>query len=234
MKRRMTLKTSVVVANHNRDLSILKASLPEDVEFIEVNLGLERSLQRNIGIFKAKNECIIWLDSDQSISPGLVKECENLLLMGCSCVYIPEVIIAKSFFGKIRAFEREFYTGTAVDVPRAVLKKYCPKFNEELNGPEDSDWGNRIRGLRAISNNVLYHHDDIGIWEYLCKKNYYAKSLRKYKKLNPTDKILSFKYRCFTIFVENGKWKKLFRHPILSLGIVFIIFFRGIIYLKNK
>lgn len=229
------MKTSVVVANHGRDLTLLKNSLPRGVEFIEINEGLERSIQRNMGIAKATGEIVIWLDSDQSLGPGLVEECELLLSSRVyKSVYIPEIIVAKSFFGKIRKFEREFYTGTAVDVPRAVLKRVCPKFNEELNGPEDADWGNRIIGLRAISKSVLYHHDDIGFCEYFRKKAYYAKSMKKYKELNPTDRVLDWKYRCFEIFVEKGKWRKLIAHPILAAGIAIIIFGRALIYLRNK
>jgi len=229
------MKTSVVVANHGRDLSVLKASLPPDVEFIEVNLGLERSRQRNIGIEQATGDIIIWLDSDQSLSPGLVKECEELLSSKFyKSVYIPEVIVAQSFFGRVRAFERTFYTGTAVDVPRAVLKRVCPKFNEELHGPEDADFGNRIPGQRAISKNVLYHHDDIGVIDYFRKKSYYAKSMRRFKELNPNDKVLDWKYRCWGIFTEDGKWKRLLRHPILSICIFAIIAVRAVIYLRNK
>lgn len=228
------MKVSIVVANHGRDLSLLKASLPNNVEFIEVNLGRERSYQRNYGIAKATGEIIIWLDSDQSLSKEVVEECVDLIKTGFTAVYIPEVIVAKSFFGKIRAFERTFYDGTAVDVPRAVLKRFCPKFNEELNGPEDSDWGNRIPGMRTVSKNVLYHHDDIGIFEYFKKKNYYAKSMKKYSELNPDDKILDWRYRCFGIFVEDGKWKKILRHPILFLGVVIIIMIRAVIYVRNR
>lgn len=227
------MKTSIVVANHGRDLSKLKASLPEGVEFIEVNRGFERSKQRNMGIQESTGDIVLWLDSDQSLSLGLVEECTALLQCGYTCVYIPEVIIAKSFFGRIRTFEREFYTGTAVDVPRAVLRNHCPLFDEDLNGPEDADWGNRIRGLRAISKNVLYHHDDISPMEYFKKKAYYAKSMEQYARNWPDDKCLNFKYRCCTVFVENGKWKKLLRHPILSLGILFILIVRGFIYVTK-
>lgn len=228
------MRTSVVVANHGRDLSILKASLPREVEFIEVNLGYERSRQRNIGIAQAKGDVIIWLDSDQSLSPGLVEECEFLIGSGFTALYIPEIIVAKSFFGKIRAYERSFYDGTAVDVPRAVQAKWCPLFSEELNGPEDADWGNRIPGPKGITCKPLYHHDDIGFIDYCKKKNYYAKSMRRYKEFNPHDKVLDWKYRCIGIFVEEGKWKKILRHPILFAGVIFIVLIRAVIYLRNK
>jgi hypothetical protein len=170
------------------------------------------------------------LDSDQSVSPGLIKECLELIEAGFTCVYIPEIIVAKSFFGRIRSFEREFYTGTAIDVPRFVRKDHCPMFDPDLNGPEDSDWGHRIKGFRATSVNPLYHHDDISFLEYCRKKAYYTKSMKKYAEKWPDDKCLNIRYRCFEVFVENGKWKKLLRHPVLTLGILFILITRGIIY----
>jgi len=50
-----------------------------------------------------------------------------------------------------------------------VLRKYCPLFDENMSGPEDADWGNKIKGFRAVTKAVLYHNDDIGFWDY-CKK----------------------------------------------------------------
>lgn len=234
MKSDKVFKTSIVVANHGRDLSILKNSLPEGVEFIEVNLGFERSKQRNIGISQAKGDIIIWLDSDQSLSPYLVEEVEAMISYGYVALYIPEVIVAKSFFGKIRKFEREFYTGTPIDVPRAIRKDRFPLFDETLNGPEDADMGQRIRGLKGTTTRCLYHHDDVSFKEYCFKKSYYSKSMKRYAEKWPNDKCLNLNYRCFDVFFEKGKWKKLLQHPILSVGIFVVVFVRGIIYLKNK
>jgi glycosyltransferase involved in cell wall biosynthesis len=228
------MKVSVVVPNHGRDLTKLKASVNGSAELVIIDRGLERSAQRNIGIREADGDIILWLDSDQSVSPGLIQECKELIQSGYSCVYIPEIIVAKSFFGRIRKFEREFYTGTAIDVPRAVLKKACPMFDETMNGPEDADFGNRIKGFRAISKNPLYHHDDISFREYIRKKAYYSKSMKRYAEKWKDDKCLNLKYRCWTVFTENGKWKKLLKNPILSLGILFVIAVRGVIYYANK
>ena len=226
--------TSVIVANHGRDITKLRDSLPRGVELFEVNTGLERSAQRNIGIKHSKGDVIMWLDSDQSLSPGVIQECEFLLKIGYVAVFIPEVIVATSLFGRIRAFERTFYTGTAVDVPRAVKRQYCPLFNETLTGPEDADWGRRIPGLKAVSKKVLYHWDDVPFLEYCKKKAYYTKSMKRYAELNPTDKCLDLKYRCWTVFTEKGKYKELLKHPILSLGIIFLLLVRGIIFYANR
>ncbi|RTK93066.1 glycosyltransferase family 2 protein [Candidatus Saccharibacteria bacterium] len=228
------MRTSIIVANHGRDLTKLIESLPTSVEFIEINRGFERSKQRNMGIQEASGEIIIWLDSDQSLSIGLVEECEELIKNGAVAVYIPEIIVARSFFGRIRAFERTFYTGTAIDVPRAVLKASCPLFDETLNGPEDACFGQRIIGKRAVSKLPLFHHDDIPFLEYCKKKAYYTKSMKRYAEKYQNDPCLNLKYRCFDVFVQDGKWKKLVKHPILTLGIVFLLAVRAFIYYKNK
>jgi glycosyltransferase involved in cell wall biosynthesis len=235
------MKISVIVPNHGRDIENLTEAIERspvqedvDVEIIFINHFGERSRQRNIGINAAKGDYFLILDSDQSISPGLLMECCKLMKSGYSCVYIPEVIIADSFFGRIRAFERQFYTGTAIDVPRFVRRDCCPMFDENMIGPEDADWGNRIEGFRATSKDVLYHHDDISFREYCRKKAYYTKSMRRYAEKWPGDPCLDIKYRCWTVFVEKGKWRKLIRHPVLAICIIFIILVRGVIYVSNK
>lgn len=230
---REKLSVSIVVPNHNRDISVLKESLPDDVTLIEINEGLERSVQRNMGIKKCKTSCILILDSDQSISPGLIDECRKMIDAGYSCLYIPEVIIASGYFGKVRKFEREFYVGTRVDVPRFVRASHCPLFDITLNGPEDSDWGNRIPGIRGVTKNVLYHNDNIGIIEYFKKKRYYSKSMERYRQKWPHDPVLQVRYRCWKVFTENGKWRKLLRHPKLVIGIIGIIAIRGLIYVTR-
>lgn len=228
---------SIVVPTHAmRDLCTLKYSIEnstyKNVELIIVNRNQERSEQRNYGIDQAQGNYLLWLDSDQSISPMLIWECV-LLMNKYDALYIPEKIIAKSFFGKIRTFEREFYTGTAIDCVRFLKMKDCPRFDLELKGPEDSDFDRKVKGKKGITKNALFHHDDIAIGEYFKKKAYYAESLKAYSARWPNDKCLNFKYRCWTVFTEKGKWKKILEHPILSLGILFIILVRGLIYVRK-
>jgi glycosyltransferase involved in cell wall biosynthesis len=232
------MKVSVIVPNHNRDITPIRESVRKstykNVEFIEINRGLERSAQRNIGIKEATGDVILWLDSDQTVSPDLIRECVYWHKVGFSAIYIPEIIVGRSFFARIRAWERSFYTSTAVDVPRSILKRCMPLFDETLHGPEDADMGNRITGLRATTKNPLYHHDDIGFFDYCRKKAYYSKSMVRYAEKNPNDPCLRLKYRCWTVFTEKSKWKKIFKHPILSIGVVFLLIVRGYIYYANR
>lgn len=201
-----------------------------------VNRGEERSNQRNTGIDQATGDYLLILDSDQMVSNTLISECTKIMDSDpeCTGIYIPERIILKSWFDVLRDFERQFYNGTPVDVVRFVRKSSCPDFDPTMSGPEDSDWGNRIPGKKRISQSCFYHYDNIGILAYLKKKAYYSESMRRYAEKWPDDKVLKFWYRCFWIFCENGKWKRLLRHPVASVMMFGLIFMRGIVYLWNR
>lgn len=228
----------IVPIRRGEDVSDLVLSVKEstfkDTEIIIVDEGLERSAQRNIGISKAKGEYLLILDSDHTIEKGLISECVDKM-NGFDSLYIPEKVMGKSLFNKIRNWERGFYNGTAVDVVRFVKKSICPMFDETMHGPEDSDWDRRIVGCKGITLNSLIHNEaDIGLIKYLKKKAYYSKSMSKYTTKNPNDKVLSFWWRCFWVFLENGKWKRFLSNPLFALAVMGLIFLRGIVYIINK
>jgi glycosyltransferase involved in cell wall biosynthesis len=214
-------------------LSSLNNSTYKNIEIIVVDEGLERSDQRNIGIARAKGEYLLILDSDQAVSPVLIEECVTLAKFGYSAVYIPEVIKTKGLFAYIRNWERQFYTATPIDVVRFV-RKDCPYFDNTMSGPEDSDWDRRVEGRRLTSVSPLYHYDNIGVLDYFRKKAYYSKSMRRFADKHPNDKVLDWKWRCFGVFLENGKWKKFLARPDLTILVLGIIFIRGLIYYAKK
>ena len=41
-------------------------------------------------------------------------------------------------------------------------------------------------------------------------------------------------YRYFGVFLENGKWKRVIRSPLMSLGVFALRFAIGIAYLEKK
>lgn len=241
-KERVKDLVSVIIPTTDKELKMASYSdfvlefkqSYEKVEVVIVNEGLERSKQRNIGIERSNGEFILYLDSDQYVSPRLISECVFHMKQGYDAVYIPEEITDKSLFGRIRNFERQFYTATPVDCVRFIRASKCPLFNEDLNGPEDADHDRRVVGKRTTSANPLFHDDKVSVWDYFRKKSYYSKSMTKYKELYPNDKVLDWKYRCFLIFFEDGKWKMALSNPLYMMFIFMIIFVRGIIYIKNK
>jgi glycosyltransferase involved in cell wall biosynthesis len=210
----------------------IRASTYKEIEIILIEEGLERSKQRNKGIKLATGEFLLILDSDQNPHPKVIEECLNVYYFDryCGGIYIPEVIKTKGFFGYLRNWERQFYTGTAIDCVRFVKRENCPLFDEELNGPEDADWNRRLKKGKALITYPLYHWDNISFWGYMKKKAYYSKSMKLYAKKNPDDKVLKMSWRCWGVFVEQGKWKRFFARPDLAVCVLATIFIRGIIY----
>jgi len=211
----------------------IKKSTYQNYEIIIVNMGLERSVQRNAGIHRAKGKYLLILDSDQYLSPDLLGECVQLAQI-FGGIYIPEKIMTKGLFAYIRNWERQFYDGTPIDCVRFVHAKRCPTFDEKQTGPEDADWDRRIRGFRTITKNCFYHHDNIGFLSYFKKKAYYSKSMARFAQRNPGDEVLDWKWRCWKVFTEKGKWRRFFSRPDLALAVMFIIFLRGVIYVHSS
>ena len=211
------------------------------------NGGPERSAQRNFGIKKAEGKYFLYLDADMTISPNLIEECASKLENNQDVValYIPEIISGKSFWNKVRNFERSFYNGTVIDVVRFVRKGCFEKvggFDESLTGPEDWDFDKKIKklGETEIVKNPLYHHEEsFQLKDYLKKKAYYGQYFAKYiakwgKKDLDIKKQFGIFYRYIGVFVKGGKWKKILRHPILMAGVFFLRFLVGTNYLIKK
>jgi glycosyltransferase involved in cell wall biosynthesis len=210
------------------------------------NFGPERSAQRNMGVNKASGEYILYLDADMSLSNGLISECSKKCKdTDCIALYIPERIEGNSYWSKVRDFERSFYNGTAIDCVRFVRRDKFLEiggFDENLTGPEDWDLDRRIRqmGKVDIIESPLYHLEgEFNLKKYLNKKTYYMQWFdiyaQKWGKNDPAiKKQLGFGYRYFGVFSENGKWKKILQHPILTAGMYALRAMTGLEYLINR
>ena len=210
------------------------------------NRGPERSAQRNFGVKQAKGKYYLYLDADMTLSPNVISECvEKFRNSNLVALYIPEIVTGNTFWSKVRRFERSFYNATVIDCVRFVRMEdflAVDGFDETMSGPEDWDFDKKIRnrGKVDIIESPIYHSEGkFNLRKYLKKKGYYAQSFNKYIDKWPKDdpdvkKQLGFYYRLFGVFTENGKWKKLIRHPILTLGMFTLRFLVGLNYLLNK
>jgi glycosyltransferase involved in cell wall biosynthesis len=207
--------------------------------------GNERSVQRNYGAKVAQGKYLIYLDADMILSQTVIEEC----VAKCECenigaLYIPERIVGDGFWIKVRDFERSFYTGTVIDAVRFIRKDLFEKiggFDETLIGPEDWDLDRRVKEISRVGviASALYHNEGrFNLKRYLGKKEYYLRSFENYTcKWGKDDpeikKQLGISYRLSGVFIENGKWKKLIRHPIQTFGMFYLRFMVGISYLRS-
>jgi glycosyltransferase involved in cell wall biosynthesis len=206
--------------------------------------GPERSAQRNCGVNQASGKYILYLDSDMILSENVISECVKMCeSTNKIALYIPERMIGSGYWVRVRDFERSFYNATCVDCVRFVRRDKFLEiggFDEELTGPEDWDFNRRIRefqGLGIIKNPIYHNERKFTISKFLQKKSYYSRTFSIYiRKWGKDDLIIKkqfgFIYRYFGVFIEDGKWKKIIRHPFLTAGMYFLRIALGFSYLK--
>ena len=212
--------------------------------------GPERSAQRNLGWRTASADWIVVLDADMILPTETVEEilavAGNPADDAPKAYWIPEVRSGSGLRVKARNFERSFYDGTCIDALRLFRRDVLEAtggYDENLiAGPEDWELDIRVleTGVRcAVLRNHLVHNEKrLSLKRMLEKKAYYSKSMAAYQKKwngHPAlKKQFGLRYRFFTVFVENGKWKRLLRHPVLAAVMYFERVLVGFTYLFNR
>ena len=124
------------------------------------NLGPERSAQRNFGMIeKSHGDFVIYIDADMLLTENLISECVTFLENDKEVIalYIPELVLGRTVFSRIRRFERGFYDGTVIDACRFFRReKFIESggFDEELfksGSGEDWDLDKKIRNLGKVA-----------------------------------------------------------------------------------
>lgn len=238
----------IVVDNKSTDdTKAIAAALGAKV----LDKGPERSAQRNLGWRTAQADWVIVLDADMILPRETIKEILLKTAGGAprgtpQAYWIPEVRTGKGLRVKARNFERSFYDGTAIDALRLFHKSVLEAtggYDEELiAGPEDWELDIRILATGAkcevLKRHLIHNEQNLSFKRMLEKKAYYTKSMAAYQakwKGHPAlKKQFSLGYRFFGVFVENGKWKKLVAHPVLTCVMYFERVLVGFTYLLNK
>jgi glycosyltransferase involved in cell wall biosynthesis len=205
--------------------------------------GPERSTQRNFGLMKiATGKYAMFLDADMELDTRVIERgVEKMEKEGLAGVYIPEIIVGRGMYGRVRNFERSFYNGTVIDCVRMFRREllyHFGGFDTNLTGPEDWDFDKEIRHRSrvAVLDSCLYHNElEYDMFKWLKKKASYAGKMTRYiekwgKKDRDVRRQLGFYYRFIGVFTENGKWKRLVRRPILAVYMYLMKVFQGIVY----
>lgn len=238
----------IVVDNASTDAT---KRIAADLGATVLDKGPERSAQRNLGWRTAAAEWIIVLDADMILPVALIGEILSTLVPHPSSLvplayWIPEVRTGSGVRVKARNFERSFYDGTCIDALRLFHKLVLEKtggYDENLiAGPEDWELDIRVLATGAkcavLKNHLIHNEKQLTLKRMLEKKAYYTKSMATYQakwKGHPAlKKQFGLYYRFLGVFIENGKWKKLVKHPILAIVMYFERFAVGLTYLLNR
>lgn len=245
----------IVVDNQSEDDTIKIASeligeenvynLANELDLTEIRNY--RGAQVNFGISKSNGKIIFFPDADMTFDKELFNEVLEKFNV-FDAFYVPELVLGKDMFGKIRNFERSFYNMTCIDTPRFVLKDKLMKINgfDEKNikfGFDDWDLTMKLEKISAkfsITANKIYHHEEnLEFSTYISKKVNYVADASYYIDFWGKDNLIIKKqfgiwYRFFGVFMENGKWTRLLRHPLLTLGMYYLRFRVGISFLTRR
>ncbi len=218
----------IVVDNNSTDRTKMIARKYTQNVF---NYGPERSTQRNYGAKKANGNFLLFLDADMKLERRVIESCvAKIEKSQTDAVIIPEISYGKSFWSRVKAYERSFYVGDeSIEAARFFRKVTFFRvggFDEKITGPEDWELSDRVRrqyGISRISIPILHNEGNLGFMELLRKKYYYGKKtpayLRKAEKgALVSSKTLFFLRRCF--YKRPGY---ILAHPVLFCAMIFML-----------
>lgn len=211
--------TVVVVDNHSTDAT---QPIARGLASFVIVAGPERSRQRNVGARAVGAPVVGFIDSDMTVPPSLVEEAMAAIEGGAGAVIVPEITSGSGFWARVRAFERSFYVGRAVEAARFFSRDVfdaCGGFNEELDAGEDWDLTLRARTLGPVTRvrSVILHHEGRVSYVAHCrKKGTYAVGLRKFVALHGSTALRTALDRPYL----RSPWKLLWPHPVLGFGVV--------------
>jgi glycosyltransferase involved in cell wall biosynthesis len=196
-----------------------------------LNIGPERSAQRNFGAKKSKGEYLLFLDADMILTEQVIKECiKTIKSSKVGGIIIPEQSFGEGFWASAKALERSFYIGDDfIEAARFFPKKVFEEvkgFDLNLTGPEDWDLSQRVKiqfGLARIKSLIKHNEGKLSLRTTLKKKYYYSKKISEYKQKSIHTKTTSVQLNPFHRYrLFFSKPTKIYQDPVLFLGMLFM------------
>ncbi len=193
----------------------------------------ERTKAKNFGIARAKGEYLLFIDSDMILDQRVIEDCVRVCeddekIAG---VVIPERSVGSGFWVSVRDFERNLYSGLRVESARFFVKRFAADvggFDEDILTYEESTLPNKLeeRGYNVnarISSSIVHDEEGFSLVKWLSKKKYYGGTHDLYVGRYPDYAHAQLSVtRRVDVFLSNGKWKKLVKNPILTVGLVIL------------
>lgn len=177
---------SIVVDNFSADATPdIATGLADKV----LQLGPERSAQRNAGARLSEGKILVFIDSDMVLSPHVASDAAKVLSdQAVGAAVIPEFAFGENFWARCRKLEKELYArarvGEAARCYRRDVFTELGGFDESITGPEDWELPDRVasRGFRIERLDAPLFHDEgnLNLRQNFRKKHYYGRSFTRY------------------------------------------------------
>lgn len=222
----------IIVDGNSTDNTCDIARQYTDKVFIFSQKGDHRCAQRNLGVQKASGKYVLIIDSDMELGSEVVRSCVEKMEGNTeiSGLVIPEESFGKGFWAQCKKLEKSFYLGVSwMEAARFFRRETFTKvggYATELISGEDWDLSQRIakEGKIARVHEFIFHNEGkVVFYKTVKKKFYYAQKFAKYVAKNRNSKEVKKQVGIvarFHLFLSQPK--KLFRRPILGLGLLFM------------
>jgi glycosyltransferase involved in cell wall biosynthesis len=187
---------TIVVDNFSHDNTI---NVAKSFGAIIIQRKCNPAAARNVAVASSTGQHVLFLDSDQVLSAGVIEECvEKSAAVGAGMVRIIEVFVGKGFWSRCSAVwknsyekvERTYWHKQNIlrGEPRFFIKEQIVRtgmFNERLLWGEDYDLYERMKKMgikEATCESVLYHFEPTSIGKILSKLFLYGKSLQDFRQ----------------------------------------------------
>jgi len=186
----------VVVDNFSSDDTLKKA---KEFKAKTMQQKCNAALARNIGVTNSVGRYILFIDSDQILSPTVVEECvEKCLNEKAGMVRIPEIFIGKGFWGSCSAVWKNYYQkveqlytayGNILSgEPRFFVREQITRvgmLDTALIWGEDYDLYEKLKKANvkeAVCKSSVYHYELTSLKGILVKNLYYGKYIPIFMK----------------------------------------------------
>ena len=202
--------------------SFRRAGLP--VRYLRENLSMAQGRKRAAA--EARGSVLLHLDSDMTVTPGLLGECVSLLAARYDALVVPEESFGTTFWARCKWLEKKCYDGVeeieSVRCLRRPVYDAVGGHDPRMVFSEDKDLDLRVReaGYRiGRTRNFLHHNEgDLRLWRTVRKKLGYSQTADLFAQRHPE----AFRWQAnifhrFALYLRNGRY--LLTHPLLYGGL---------------
>lgn len=193
-----------------------------------LQVGGERSRQRNAGWRAARGPVVVFVDADMLAPVDLASACHAALSSGSEAAVIDERSVGRGFWANCRHLERTCYDDEPlVEAARAFDRRLLERvggYDETLHAFEDWELhdrclaaGARIGRVAPAAGPLLHDEGRLRLGERARKGTYYGTALARYRDRPGADRRLS-PARRVALFTRHAG--TLARSPHLAAGLV--------------
>jgi glycosyltransferase involved in cell wall biosynthesis len=193
------------------------------VRYLKENRSMAQGRRR--GAAEASGDILLHLDTDMTVTPGLLGECAELLAGEYDALVIPEESFGTTFWARCKWLEKKCYDGVEqIESLRCLRRDVYEKLgghDERMVFSEDKDLDLRVRaaGCRVgRTRGFLFHNEGrLRLSRTLKKKLGYAGTADVFAQEHPE----AFRWQInilhrFALYLRNIGYLR--THPLLYLG----------------